>query len=106
MLYSSLSELQLPFSRHDLLPQLLSQPQQTPKQVPRLATESIKMISLDRKHVRIKVINAILSRLSAASLDVNTITQTLRTQQLLFLDAPGGTRKTFVTTEIQSFLKF
>lgn len=72
-----------------------------------MASESIEKFNLDQKQVFNNVIKSVLLGVAADSSDVQptNINIMLPAQRLFSLDAPGGNRKTFETTEIQMFLQ-
>lgn len=89
------------------LPPLLSPNQkETPAQPPVLATKSIDKLNSHHKRVFNKRINALLSGVSATSLDGKLNIKLSSTQRLSFLYAPGETEKPSLTTKIQRFLKY
>lgn len=70
-----------------------------------LAIGPVQKFNFERKRIFNQVVNAALPVVSTNTYDIELSVTTTPSQRLFFLDAPGRTGKTFVTSAIQRFLK-
>lgn len=105
MSLSVLAEFSLPSTQTDLPPLMAPTQGQNFEELRRLAGEFTSKLHSEQHNVFNDVINPVARGVSTRNLYSTTGPQLPKTQRLLFLDAPGGTRKTVATTAIKRFLK-
>lgn len=101
---TTIEDLGLPSTPSDLAPPETEDTPQPPKVHRHMALQSIFLFNDEQRGVFNKLVGAVIPGISTDNLDANH-TFVSSSERMFFLDAPGGTEKTFVTSGIKRFLK-